>query len=252
MRDYAKLAPTFWTGTTGKNIRKRGANAIVVALYLMSAPGSNMLGLYYQPLSFMAHETGLGLQGASKGLQECQEAGFCAYDPESECVFVFEMAKWQIADSLKSTDNRCAGIQKDYNALQNNPFLGDFFDRYKDAFHLTNRRGYLSPLEAPPKPGTGTGTGTGEGAPSKAPSEKASRLKADWELPEDWANWAIAERPDLDPHKTADSFKDFWIAKAGKDGAKLDWQATWRNWVRNQRTGKPGMNGTGDIFGGGQ
>jgi hypothetical protein len=25
------------------------------------------------------------------------------------------------------------------------------------------------------------------------------------------------------------------VAKAGSTGVKLDWQATWRNWVRNQR-----------------
>lgn len=28
-------------------------------------------------------------------------------------------------------------------------------------------------------------------------------------------------------------FRDFWASKAGKDGAKLDWQATWRNWLRS-------------------
>lgn len=28
-------------------------------------------------------------------------------------------------------------------------------------------------------------------------------------------------------------FRDYWTAKAGKDATKLDWQATWRNWVRN-------------------
>lgn len=42
-------------------------------------------------------------------------------------------------------------------------------------------------------------------------------------------------RPDLNPLETADSFRDYWVAKPGKDGVKLDWLATWRNWVRNQR-----------------
>ena len=27
-------------------------------------------------------------------------------------------------------------------------------------------------------------------------------------------------------------FKDFWRAKPGKDGMKLDWNATFRNWMR--------------------
>jgi len=98
MRDYAKLAPTFWTGTTGKALRKKGPEALIVALYLVSAPGSNMLGLYYQPLLFMAHDTGLGIEGASKGLHACTDAGFCSYDDDTELVFVPEMAAWPIGE----------------------------------------------------------------------------------------------------------------------------------------------------------
>ena len=64
---------------------------------------------------------------------------------------------------------------------------------------------------------------------------KGSRLSADWVLPEDWESWARQERSDLNPQKVGEQFKDFWIAKAGAAGVKLDWQATWRNWVRNQR-----------------
>lgn len=68
-----------------------------------------------------------------------------------------------------------------------------------------------------------------------APTALGSRLPADWRLPDPWQEWAQAERPDIDVSLAADSFKDFWISKPGKDGRKSDWQATWRNWVRNQR-----------------
>ena len=71
-----------------------------------------------------------------------------------------------------------------------------------------------------------------------APSAKSPRgtaLPKDWTLPDDWKTWAEKERPDVDPQTAADSFRDFWIAKPGKEGRKTDWQATWRNWVRNQR-----------------
>lgn len=30
-----------------------------------------------------------------------------------------------------------------------------------------------------------------------------------------------------------EKFKDYWKAKTGKDAVKKDWQATWRNWIRN-------------------
>ena len=156
MRDYAKLSPTFWTGATGRTLRRRGIEGVVVALYLVSSPHSNMLGMYYQPLMYMAHETGLGIEGASKGLRDCIECGFCSYDPDTEMVWVHEMAAWQIADALSPADKRCKGIQKDYEALADNPFLGLWFDRYETAFGLTRRREFDARNEgasqAPSKP----------------------------------------------------------------------------------------------------
>lgn len=64
---------------------------------------------------------------------------------------------------------------------------------------------------------------------------KGSRLSTDFVLPEDWTEFCQTERPDLNPQKVFDGFKDYWVAKAGSQGVKLDWLATWRNWVRNQR-----------------
>jgi len=151
MRDYAKVVPKFWTGETGKAIRKKGPEGVVVAMYLMTSPHSNMLGLFYQPLLYMAHETGLGLEGATKGLQTCIEEGFCRYDDASEMVWVEEMAKFQIGSNLKAADNRCAGIQKEYDALQDNPFLYEFWLRYHPEYHLSDARGYEF-YEGPSKP----------------------------------------------------------------------------------------------------
>ena len=71
---------------------------------------------------------------------------------------------------------------------------------------------------------------------------KGSRLSTDFELPDSWTEFCQTERPDLNPQKVFDSFKDYWVAKAGAAGVKLDWQATWRNWVRNQNIVKPLFN----------
>jgi len=65
--------------------------------------------------------------------------------------------------------------------------------------------------------------------------QRGSRLPTDWTLPADWKQWASNERQDLNIQQVADSFKDFWIAKPGAGGVKLDWAATWRNWVRSQK-----------------
>ena len=189
MRKYAAIVPTFWTGKTGKEIKRRGSEAVVMAMYLMSSPHSNMLGLYYQPLLYAAHETGLGLEGVSKGLRSCIESGFCAFDDDSEMVWVFEMAAYQIGEELSYGDNRCKGVRKDYAELPECPFLAPFFDRYAADFHLTDCRGRApnsdqseqGAYQAPSKPGTGTGTGTGtevKEAPSEPGQRKSRKPKA--------------------------------------------------------------------------
>lgn len=163
MTQYAAIAPTFWNGETGKKIRQKGVEAQVVALYLVTSPHRNALGLYYLPKILIAHETGLPFKGASKALRSLIEAGFCTYDEASEVVFVYEMAKYQIGKQLKPGDNRVKWINEKYSELPKNPFLGDFFDKYGEAFHIEKRRNgkpLESPSEAPSKPDTDTDSDT--------------------------------------------------------------------------------------------
>ncbi len=140
MRDYGKVSPQFWIGKTGKEIREKGHEALIVSMYLLTNPHANMTGMYYLPVIYMAHETGLGLEGASKGLRRCIEAGFCHYDEDAEVVWVIEMAKYQIAPALKASDNRCIGIQREYDSQPKNQFLSMFYQKYKDCFHMSSER----------------------------------------------------------------------------------------------------------------
>jgi hypothetical protein len=64
------------------------------------------------------------------------------------------------------------------------------------------------------------------------------RLANDFSFPKEWEEFCQTERPELSPVKTFDQFKDYWIAQAGQKGVKLDWFATWRNWVRSTNAPK--------------
>ena len=64
------------------------------------------------------------------------------------------------------------------------------------------------------------------------------RLASDFSFPKEWEEFCQTERPELNPVKTFDQFKDYWIAQAGQKGVKLDWFATWRNWVRSTNAPK--------------
>ena len=47
---------------------------------------------------------------------------------------------------------------------------------------------------------------------------------------------AIKAIDDDELQRVFDDFRDYWIAAPGAKGVKLDWLATWRMWVRRQKT----------------
>ena len=69
-----------------------------------------------------------------QGLAGCVDAGFCGYDEASEMVWVGEMAKYQIAETLKEKDLRCKGVQNEYDSLPENPYLDAFRKRTATRF----------------------------------------------------------------------------------------------------------------------
>lgn len=69
-------------------------------------------------------------------------------------------------------------------------------------------------------------------------NKRGSRLSPDFLFTGDWLAFRKQERPDLEPVQTFEKFKDYWISQPGQKGVKLDWFATWRNWVRNTNAPK--------------
>lgn len=72
-------------------------------------------------------------------------------------------------------------------------------------------------------------------ASASVPSKRGSRLPDDWRPDETELAWAASACPGIDARREAEKFRDYWRAKAGKDGVKLDWSATFRNWLRNAK-----------------
>lgn len=74
---------------------------------------------------------------------------------------------------------------------------------------------------------------------SAKPKAKARAPARGTRLPDEWApdpsGYQTATNEGLTPeeiNRETVKFRDFWHAKSGKDAAKADWHATWRNWVR--------------------
>lgn len=78
-----------------------------------------------------------------------------------------------------------------------------------------------------------------EEAKASSKNRRGSRLPSDWQLPREWGEWALSQQwPESVIRAEADKFRDYWHSVAGQKGVKLDWLATWRNWMRNSNTPK--------------
>lgn len=70
-------------------------------------------------------------------------------------------------------------------------------------------------------------------------------------LPEDWTPspatlaWAAEQLPAVDPASALDEFRDYWRAVPGAKGRKLDWDATFRNRLRELAERRAGHAGSG-------
>ncbi|MCC4240359.1 hypothetical protein [Thalassospira povalilytica] len=95
--------------------------------------------------------------------------------------------------------------------------------------------------------------GKEKASPKSSAEKRGSRIPDDWLPSEPGQQYAasLGMTPQEIRHER-DKFYDFWIAKPGKDGRKLDWDATWRNWIRrsvdnrtNHGTRRPRANQSG-------
>jgi hypothetical protein len=118
---------------------------------------------------------------------------------------------------------------------------GEWF--YLDDLDLCKLRDIFKTLQ-----GSGKGVDFG---PSKADKEerreerdsarkRATRIDPDWHPSE--IDRAYAAKLGFDESailRIAEKFKNYWLAQPGKNAAKLDWQATWRNWVISEAERNP-------------
>lgn len=93
-------------------------------------------------------------------------------------------------------------------------------------------------LELDLQPGADDAVQSGRG-------RRACRLPAAFE-----PDWAFATGLGFGPAEATiefDKFRDYWTAKSGRNATKLDWAATWRNWMRN--AGRPKRAGGSSTAG---
>lgn len=157
MREYAAVAPTFWTRGSGKRLRG-DAEAQVVALYLMTSPHTTMVGIFHLGLPTLSHETGLTLEGARKGLERTLQEGLAHWDEDEELVYVPALARYQVGERLGrgkggKMDHRVTGVKRALAPFEGHRFHDMFLERYGDAYSLwdANDQGASEELERGPR-----------------------------------------------------------------------------------------------------
>jgi hypothetical protein len=81
--------------------------------------------------------------------------------------------------------------------------------------------------------------------------KRATRLSAEWWPSLENVNYAIGKGLNQQRiNVEAEKFRNYWIAKSGTGATKLNWDATWQNWILNacERNGAPGNGPTGESL----
>lgn len=81
---------------------------------------------------------------------------------------------------------------------------------------------------------------TGGNEASARPKGKATRLSPDFTISKDMRDWAKSEVPGFDVIAETKVFVDYWTSK-GSNATKIDWVATWRNWMRKAYSDTPAI-----------
>lgn len=78
------------------------------------------------------------------------------------------------------------------------------------------------------------------GASAPARPKRATRLADDWKPSAALVEWQRGQGiSDFLARQELPKFVDYWKAKGGQAGTKLDWDATWRNWLRTAQERSP-------------
>ena len=103
----------------------------------MSCPASEMSGVFYMPKYLIEGELGIPHDELENAIKILEEADFCRFY-DDEYVFVYNMARYQIADALSPEDNRWKSLMRDIEEMPDN-IRREFIIRYNDDFNLGYR-----------------------------------------------------------------------------------------------------------------
>lgn len=137
MRDHGSIDPAFWTGSTGRKMRKN-KDARILATYLMTSPHATAIGIYYLAVPTICHETGLSPEEFDTAIRWLSAEGVAFYDAERELVWVPRLAHYQLAEAMKPTDKRMPWVRRQLSHFRGHVFHLQFLLGYGVEYGLAD------------------------------------------------------------------------------------------------------------------
>ncbi|WP_133091955.1 hypothetical protein [Thauera propionica] len=188
MRTFSKLATSFWTDDLGRELRPRGPQLQLLAIYLFSNKHSNYTGIYILPKMYIAADLGIDMNSVDAMLRTLEEMNYARYDESTETIWVIDAAREQIGETLKPADKMVKAIQRELSELPKKCVLtAQFIERYADAYHLREEEKAAAPAKRPATAKVETP------APVEAPAQQAAIEEPAW-TPAD-SFWVSADVP---------------------------------------------------------
>lgn len=211
MRDFNKVSGKFWMSPFAKSLKQWGAEAMLLSIYLQTNHHTHSVGVFYLPIHYIAHDTGIPIQQVQTLLKVLCKANFCRYDFTEEYIWLINYALEQAGGPLKEGDNRIIQAQKYCEGLPQLDFLDEFYQTNKDDFHLVQcqKKQIITPLEAPSKGLLSSETET------KTKTETKTERETETES-------IVAEPRQLEPSKPEQSVFEHWKQTMNHPNAKFD------------------------------
>jgi hypothetical protein len=267
VRTYGRIETSFWQNP---NVRALSCDeSRHLLLYLYTCPHGNSLGCFVLPDGYIMADLNWTPETLALRFSELTAKGFIERDPVSCLV---RIAGWFGHNKIENR-NVALGAMKIIAAL---PRGGIFDNLLANLMAIDNK--FLMPLLSPsghsrervpkrsessepePKPEPepepeeeAAQSSATPAAPSplvsaamtnsgrRTPDRRGARLPHDWAPAPDAIAFAAAAglAPAVIAAEAA-KFRDYWIAIPGARGCKIDWPATWKNWIRRTAEQQPG------------
>jgi hypothetical protein len=239
--------------------------AKLVYLMLLSQPDVNHLGVLPLVPGRWARLVGYPPEAMTECLTELDQARFLVVDPDAQQVLirtllrndgivrqpnvlraalaaVSTLASRRIATALLDEVSRVRaeeGNDKIQHTLDEmkalletlgEPFPEPFAEPFPEPFAMTTKKGSKNPSGNPlGDRGKGLEVTEEVAVPARA---RATRVPDPFPVTPEMVAWAMETCPKVNGKRETEKFVDYWRGKSGAGGTKLDWPATWRNWMR--------------------